>query len=197
MRISHFVAAIAIGLAAPAAGGEPVVGTLTLDGLSFLSFENAENLAVPSGSTIRFRFAAPSSGSASFTIQPGDVSIAPIPLSGNQGKLVYSLTSPASGTIRTSAGGYFVSFTATVQAFLDHPTEGGAKTHTLLFTTERAQARSLVSGATVGVDGMKVVPGPRYVQIVGAVANPTNAYPQPGRAVYTVLSGTFDRLPDL
>jgi hypothetical protein len=44
----------------------------------------------------------------------------------------------------------------------------------------------------VQVTGARIVPGARYVQLVGATLNKPNAVPQPGTAVYKVLSGSFD-----
>ena len=35
----------------------------------------------------------------------------------------------------------------------------------------------------------------RQVQLVDAMVDKPNAVPQPGTAVYTVLSGSFDQLP--
>lgn len=198
MRIvKALVAACFMLLPATSLGAGEKVGTLTLDGLSFLSFENLESLAIPSGSTIRFHFETPSNGVASFMIEPSGVAIAPIPLADGKGELSYTLASPASGTIRASDGGYVISFSAAVQATVNHPTKPGARTHHLSFTTEHAQATSLNTGQVVAVDGVKAIPGPRYVQIVGAVANPAQSYPRAGAAVYTVLSGTFDWLPGL
>jgi hypothetical protein len=37
--------------------------------------------------------------------------------------------------------------------------------------------------------------GNGYVQIVGTVTNREQAFPEPGTAVHTLLSGTFDRMP--
>jgi len=42
---------------------------------------------------------------------------------------------------------------------------------------------------------MRLVDGVWYAQIVGATTNEENAYPPPGTAVYTVLSGSFDQVP--
>jgi hypothetical protein len=42
---------------------------------------------------------------------------------------------------------------------------------------------------------MRLVDSARYAQIVGATTNEENAFPAPGAAVYTVLSGSFDRVP--
>jgi len=42
---------------------------------------------------------------------------------------------------------------------------------------------------------MRVVEGAGYGQLVGAPTNKTNAFPKPGTAVYTVLSGQFVQLP--
>lgn len=48
---------------------------------------------------------------------------------------------------------------------------------------------------SLDVFGMRLVEGVWYGQIVGATTNETNAFPEPGAAVYTVLSGSFDRVP--
>jgi hypothetical protein len=42
---------------------------------------------------------------------------------------------------------------------------------------------------------MRLVDGVWYGQLVGATTNQANAFPEPGTAVYTVLSGRFDRIP--
>ena len=47
----------------------------------------------------------------------------------------------------------------------------------------------------MSVTGMRLVDGVWYGQLVGATTNKTNAFPEPGTAVYTVLSGRFDRVP--
>ncbi len=192
------LAFVALVLATPASAGEDDrIGTLTLDPLSLLSFEGIESLAIPSGSTIRFRFGNVQGGSAAFTIQPIDVSVAPIALSVGGGELAYTLAAPASGTIRKGADGFVVSFTATIRATRTGAGDVASQEHTLTFTTEHAQATGALSRQTVAVDGMQVVPGPDYVQIVGAVGNPKEMELHPGRAVYTVLSGSFDWVPDL
>ena len=63
------------------------------------------------------------------------------------------------------------------------------------WTTEAASSTSSSGDVNVSVTGLRVVESARYVQLVGATVNKTNAYPEPGTAVYTVLSGTFDQLP--
>ncbi len=195
---AFLLALVATAVSGPAGAEGSGVGTLELDGLSFLSFENIENLAIPAGSTIRFRFdSAVEGGVATFKIRPNDVEVAAIPLPGGEGEILYSLAEQSTGTLRQGEDGYIVSFVAKVNATLLHPTSGGTRSHVLHFTTEHAQATGSASQQTVSLDGMQMVPGPRYVQIVGAVPNPEQAHPHPGRAVYTVLSGTFDWVPDL
>jgi hypothetical protein len=192
-----FALAFLVLLASASGAADPGLGTLTLDGLSFLSFDDRENLAIPAGSTVTFRFGQPKGDSVPFTIQPGDVSIDPIPLSGGRGELHYALAQPASGVLTRGENGSILRFTATVKATLENGENPGTITHVLEFTTEHAQARSLAASKTVAVDGMRIVPNARYVQLVGAVQNPTRATPQPGAAAYAVLSGTFDWLPDV
>jgi len=50
-------------------------------------------------------------------------------------------------------------------------------------------------GQAVSVTAVRIVPGARYVRLVGATVNEPDAVPQPGAAVYTVLSESFDGLP--
>src|SRR5439155_25521879 len=61
----------------------------------------------------------------------------------------------------------------------------------------RIQLVSLMpcGGQAVSVTAVRIVPGARYVRLVGATVNEPDAVPQPGAAVYTVLSESFDGLP--
>ena len=47
----------------------------------------------------------------------------------------------------------------------------------------------------IRVDGMRVNEGNWYVQIVGGTTNKDEAFPAPGTAVYTILSGIFAGVP--
>lgn len=174
------------------------IATLTLDGLSFVSFGDREVFAIPSGSTVRFRFGAPSpAGSVPFTIQPADVAIAAIPLRGIDGTLRYGLASTASGTLRRGEDGrLIVEFRGAVAATLaDSPEGSSTHTYSVRFTTEQAAAAPAGGGRTIMVEGMRLVPGAGYVQLVGGATNKTDGIVEPGAAVYTVLSGNFDHLP--
>ena len=68
-------------------------------------------------------------------------------------------------------------------------------TYPIPFTTETAAASNAQRTDSVSVSGMRLVDGVWYAQIVGATTNKENAYPAPGAAVYTVLSGSFDQVP--
>jgi len=173
-------------------GGAETVGTLTLDALSFVSFQDKQVLSL-SGSTIRFHFGkAQLDGSVPFTIAPSDVSIPEISLAGGE-MLRYGLASTASGLLRPSATGQIVEFNATVTATLIEGKDESTLAYSVPFTTEVAAASS--DGKSVHVTGARIVPGVRYTQVVGATVNKANAVPEPGTAVYTVLSGSFDQLP--
>ena len=63
------------------------------------------------------------------------------------------------------------------------------------FTTETVAATNVPGDLVVEVTGLRLVESVWYVQLVGAVTNKENAFPEPGTWVYTVLSGTFDQLP--
>ena len=168
------------------------VGTLTLDALSYVSFQDQQVLSL-AGGTIRFHFGEPQSdGSVPFSIAPGDVSIPDISLSGGQ-ILRYALASGASGSLHPSATGQTVALNASITATLIEGEGEGTSTYAVPFTTETASASS--DGQTVSVTGVRIVPQARYVQLVGATVNKPDAVPQPGTAVYTVLSGSFDQLP--
>jgi hypothetical protein len=187
--------ALALGFAAAANAGTQ--GTLTLDGLSFLAFDGGRSFPIPPGSTIRFRFADPADdGSVSFTIEPDDVAIAPIQVS--EGTMLrYTLDAPIRGTMRREGGQRRVEFTAVLAASLSSPDGTSASTYSLRFTTESASATDAAQDDSIEVDGMRVVEGPNYVQLVGATTNRTDAAIEPGSAAYGVLSGSFDSIPTL
>jgi len=189
-------ATLALLLSAGQSLAEEKVGTFTLDGLSFVSFGDQQFLFPPTGSTIRFRFGTvQADGTVSFTIQPGDVSIAPIPLPSGQGTLRYQLAAPAFGFMTATSDGRKIVFNAAVAATLDAPEGSGSYTYTVPFTTETAAASNVQHTDSVSVTGMRLVNGVWYAQIVGATTNEENAFPAPGAAVYTVLSGSFDQVP--
>lgn len=193
-----FVIAVGIALALPEVGAaEEQTSTLTLDGLSFVSFGDERVYPLPSGSTIRFQFSAPAAdGSRSFTIPPDGVSIGPIALGGDEGTLRYTLATQAAGRLLpTAEGGRRIDFTASVNATRSTPEGEGSYSYTVPFTTESVEARSLTGDIEIDVQGMRLIEGVWYVQIVGGVSNRADAVPEPGTAVYTVLSGSFDHVP--
>jgi hypothetical protein len=196
LAILASAAAIAL-LGAPASSlAEEAIGTFRLDGLSFVSFGDRQFLFPESGSTIRFRFGTPNDdGSVPFRIQPADVSIAPIPLPSGKGTLKYQLVATAFGFVRPTENGRKIEFNAAVAATLDAPEGSGAYTYTVPFTTETRTVSNAARTDSLSVTGMRLVEGVWYAQIVGATTNKENAFPEPGAAVYTVLSGSFDRVP--
>jgi hypothetical protein len=181
----------------PATSRAENFGTLALDGLSFVSFDGEQNLPIPAGSSIRFRFGDIASGQASFTIDPADVVIAPIPLGEDGAVLHYRLRASATGTVRKIDGTPKLEFAAEIEAATTNGSGSAANSYSLLFTTETATATSLDQSEQIEVDGMRVIPGPNYVQLVGGATNKPDAFPQPGSAVYCVLSGSFDWFPNL
>ena len=173
---------------------EENAGTLTLDSLSYVSFQDEEVLSLASG-TIRFRFGEPlAGGSLPFTIEPEDVSIPEIPLPGG-GTLSYALASATSGVMQPTEAGHQISFTASVDATFREEGQEGTLRYAIPFTTEETRATSKSGDESVEATGMRVPEGTSYVRLVGATVNGTYAIPKRGTAVYTVLSGTFDRLP--
>ena len=180
----------------PAAQADEVVSTFSLDALSFISFGDQQILLPASGSSITFHFGAPAAdGSIPFTIAPSDVSIAPIPLPGNTGTLHYSIASSASGSLVPTSNGRRLSFTATVRATLSDTPRAGSYEYVIPFSTEAAAASNAAGTDSVSVTGMRLIDDVWYGQLVGATTNKTNAFPEPGTAVYTVLSGRFDQVP--
>lgn len=196
--IRRFVlTALCLGLFAPSIALAQTLSTFTLDAFSFISFGNKEVVLLPPGSTIQFRFGKPAAdGSVSFTIEPEGVSIAPIELRSGGGALHYTFASAASGQVRPKTDqGREVSFTATIRATLIQGDSHRSYDYTIPFTTETATAVNQERRGQVSVTGVRLVEGSWYSQIVGATTNKKDAYPEPGAAVYTVLSGRFDRMP--
>lgn len=175
---------------------EETVGTLTLDGLSFISFGNEQVLLIPPGATLQFHFGeVAADGSIRFTIAPADLSFPPIPIPGSGGSLTYSLGAVASGVVTPTADGRKIEFTASVNASLAQGGAGGSYTYVMPFTTEYVSASNRAGTLTLETFGMRLVEGAWYLQLVGATTNHENAFPKPGTAVYTVLSGQFDQMP--
>lgn len=184
-------------LTASVAGAQEAVATLHLDGLSYVSFQDRRVVALPAGSTLRFRFGRPTGGSVPFSIAPADVSIPPIDLGGGAA-LTYRLAGPASGSVtRGSDGKPIVRLSASISATLSGTTNDGTKTYALQLTTETATAASADGTGSIAIQGMRLVESAGYVQLVGAVTNHVHAYPEPRAAVAAVLSGSFDLLPPL
>ena len=195
MTRSLALLALSLLVASPVAA-EGTVGTFTLDALSYISFGQDEVVPIPPGSTIQFHFGAPASdGSVPFTIGPGDVKIATIRLPNASGTLAYGIKSTARGTLRPAPDGSRIDFDAVVRATLKQPSGRETYDYAIPFTTATATATSRDGTETLSRSGSNVTGGARYAQIVGATTNRDNAFPKPGAAVYTVLSGRFDTLP--
>ena len=178
------------------ARADETVSTFSLDGLSFISFGDEQILLPESGSSITFRFGAPApDGSIPFTVTPADVSIPPIALPQNAGTLHYSIAAPASGLLIPTPSGRRITFTATVRATLSDNPRSGTYEYEIPFSTESASATNAAGTDSVNVSGMRLVDNIWYAQLVGATTNKTSAFPKPGTAVYTVLSGRFDQIP--
>ena len=82
-----------------------------------------------------------------------------------------------------------------MRATLDRGADSGSFDYAIPFTTEGTAASNRPATETLQVSGMRLVEGAWYGQIVGATTNRENAFPEPGAAVYTVLSWSFDRVP--
>ena len=109
--------------------------------------------------------------------------------------LRYTLAAPATGTMRATPDGRRIEFDAVIRASVTRPDGTGSFDYAVPFTTETAQSTSADGSLTLSRSGMRLVEGAWYAQIVGATVNKTNAFPEPGTAVYTVLSGSFDQVP--
>src|SRR5262245_39542653 len=105
LQTSVLLSFLVVSLAHAAVSSADLVGTLSLDSLSFVAFQGYGNLELPAGSSIQFHFGAVQpDGSVPFTISPGDVSVAPIAVPPSA-TLHYGLASGASGTVRRASGG--------------------------------------------------------------------------------------------
>lgn len=191
MQIRRWMAVLVLMTGSVARSGAETVGTLQLDGLPFVSFQDERVL--PLAGTITFHFGAANvDGSVPFSIAPEDVSIPEISLSSGE-TLRYSLASAAMGRLLPSATGRIVEFSATVNATVTQGEHSGTLSYSVPFTTETVSAQN--GGQSVSVTGARIVSAARYTQLVGATVSKPNATLEPGAPVYTVLSGTFDLLP--
>lgn len=194
-RVANGIVAFALSLAVGISGSASAeTATLTLDGLSFISFEDEITISIPTGGTIQFHFGTPNpDGTVPFQIGPVDVNLPPVSSETLNATLQYGLASQASGIMTPTTTGRRISFNGVITARDLSLGESSARTYALSFTTEHVSAQSLDGSAVVARDGFRAPEGADYVQLVGAtVAKSENEH---GSAVYMVLSGTFDRLP--
>jgi hypothetical protein len=170
-------------------------GTLALDAQSFISYSDTLDASLPPGSTIRFRFGeADADGSIPLTIAPEDVSIAPVAVA--EGTTIeYALAEPAHGTLRRAGSARQIELVATLVARQRESTESAPVAYRLRFTTGMAEASNAAQTESVEVEGAPAAAS-NQVRLVGAATNDPDAFPAPGEAVYAVLSGTFDALPE-
>lgn len=191
-----FLLASAVSWPFSSAKAEELVATLTLDGLSFVSFANQHVYSIPGGSTMRFRFGAPNAGSRGITIEPEDVNLGQLRLRTGDGFMQFGLVREAFGHARRNADGTVaIEVDALVSVILNHSEHGGAKTVRVHFTTETAEATGLDGLGRRSITGMRAASGSKGVQLVGAATADETDYPAPGAAVLVVLSGVFDELP--
>lgn len=190
------LAVLFVSMIHPLTATAETISTLTLDSFSFVSFGDIEEVYLPSGSTIVFRFGNPNpDGSVPFTIDPQGVSIGPAALPQGPGTLQYSMPTSTTGLMQTTSNGRRIDFNAKVRATISGATSNGSYDYTLPFTTEVATATDLPQTVQLTVQGLRLVEGVWYLQLVGATTNKEHAFPQPGTAVYTILSGAFDQIP--
>ena len=160
-------------------------GTLTLDMLSFISFQDDEILLLPAGSTLRFDFGTPdANGNIPFTINPNNLSIDPIDVPSLDRTLSYGLSGTATGVIRPTATGRIIEFSSMVSASLSGE-NGATFVYPIEFTTETTSASDVLGQVDIEVTGLRLIEGVWYAQLVGATSNHENAFPEPGKAVYS------------
>lgn len=163
-----------------------------------MSFDERENFQIPSGARIVVRFHDSDSSVIGFTIEPAGVTIPPIPIGTGGKTLHYTLVDRAKGTLKNVDGNLQMEFTAAVSATVrgaDGQSVGETLSYTMTFTTQEASATDITGERMVRIEGAPLIDGPNYVQLAGAATNKADAFPEPGVAVYVVLSGRFDGLP--
>ena len=197
MRIRDLTPTFVLCLAVLAVEPEPAraqTGTLVLDAASYISYSESANAPISPGSTIRFHFGtANADGSIPITVQPEDVSIAPIAV-GSGATVRYTLAEPATGTLRRVGSNREIELVTKLVAALEPSAGGPPVTYQLRFSTGTEQANNAAQTETVTVEGTPAAQT-TSVRLVGAATNDPDAFPGPGEAVYGVLSGSFDFLP--
>lgn len=186
--------ASSLALGAIEARAQEQIGTLVLDSGAYVSYGESATVQIPAGSSIRFRFGSTNpDGSIAITVQPGDLTVAPIPV-GEGNTVEYSLGGTATGTLRRVSGTRHIELFATLVAALRESAEVPPVAYQLRFTTGVARASNTSQTESVTVEGAPATTF-AHVELVGAATNRPDAFPGPGEAVYAVLSGSFDWLP--
>ena len=197
IRSFYAAAFCVVGLCSHAAG--QMTSTLALDGTSFVSFGNEQIFPIPLGSSVVFEFGTASpDGSVPFTIQPSGVTIPAIPMGTAGSELHYTLFSSTSGLMSQTSSGRRIDFTAPLRATVVSPNAvSGHYDYSIPITTETTEAVDIAGALEIEITGLRLIEGVWYCQLVGGTTNKANAFPEPGTAVYAVLNGTFDQVPEL
>jgi hypothetical protein len=188
---------IAVALSGNLAVAQERVVVMTLEGPSFVSFQNEATQPIPGGA-IAFRLGARASdGAMPFTIQPGDVQIPAFPI-GRSALGRYELVAATSGVIRRGANGLEISFPARIRA-TTIPAEGPSTSleYDLVFTTAKATAMSADRSKSVAPQGKPINEKDGTVELVVATTNRMDAGPIPGAATFAYLVGKFDVVPGM
>ena len=169
---------------------------LTLDSMSFISFNDEAAIPIPLGNPIKFELGQTGSdGSTPFTVPKEGTPLFAVSYPQFGSTVQYSLTSAAGGSITPTESGQKIAFSGTVSAQDISKPDVPSNTYTMTFTTDAVSARSTDGETVVNREGFRPPTGTGYVQIVGAtVAKSDNGK---GSAVYLVLSGSFDVLPGM
>jgi hypothetical protein len=184
-------------IVASASHSQPFIATLTLDGRSHLSF-GGERFEIPEGE-IRFYFKSDAgSGAVGFVVRPSEALLSPIPLRFEDESLELGLARQATGNLRVGENGRLImEVDAYIVVTLNHPEKPGSKRVPIRLTTEQVTARGFDGSAEASVSGTRTTVGGRSIQLVGAATNAADDYPRPGAPVTVLLSGSFDRLPNI
>ncbi len=172
--------------------------TLTLDGLSFISVEGHAVFAIPSGSTIEFQFGKPGPDSIPFSIDPVGVKISPIEADAKGAELRYSLAGGTSGTLRRAFDGSLeIDLAGSILASWIGAEGASSANFPVQFTTGKASLGDDQAIAKTEIEGLRISPGSTYVQLVTVALNHPDSIVGGGAPVKSVLSGSFDKLPEL
>jgi hypothetical protein len=178
-----------------AASPQPMELVFTLNALSHVSFDDQLVLPIAAGEKLHLLSYPHQDGSAAALRVPrAGLGTRSVSIPGGSRLFAVELLGQGKGAMRSDENGSLV---IELDLVVRLESEAGRRDWPLHLTTEGVESWNAQGTKRFAVEGSRVDPASKVVQLVGSTSAGTDNEVARGAAIYLVLSGTFDRVPSL